>query len=135
MNLDHYATFNYLSDALNHWWRLGGAVIPGASGLFDALESVTNTIIQGIIDTGLIVINAWTVAWSAVGLVYDLDLLALGEFGDQSPSCWLQTKNSELKAIRANIYYSSIWMYTAVKSTNLIISICYPFVALYNIII
>ena len=53
-------------------------MIPGASGLFDALESVTNTIIQGIIDTGLIVINAWTVAWSAVGLVYDLDLLALG---------------------------------------------------------
>ena len=76
---------------MNHWWKLGGAVIPGASGLFDALESVTNTIIQGIIDTGLIVINAWTVAWSAVGLVYDLDLLALGEFGDRSPSCWLQT--------------------------------------------
>ena len=65
---------------MNHWWRLGAAVIPGASGLFDGLESLTNAIIQAIIDTGLIVINAWTVAWSAVGLVYDLDLLAIGEF-------------------------------------------------------
>ena len=80
LNLDHYATYNYLSDAFNHWWRLGSAVIPAASGLFDGLESLTNLIIQGIIDTGLVVMNAWTVAWSAVGLVYDLDLLAIGEF-------------------------------------------------------
>ena len=79
-NLNHYATFNYLSDALNHWWRLGSAVIPAASGLFDGLESLTNLIIQGIIDTGVAVMNAWTVAWSAVGLVYDLDLLVIGEF-------------------------------------------------------
>ena len=79
-NLDHYANYNYLSDALNHWWRLGSAVIPAASGLFDGLESLTNLIIQGIIDTGLAVMNAWAVAWSAVGLVYDLNLLAIGEF-------------------------------------------------------
>ena len=81
-NLNHYATFNYLSDALNHWWRLGSAVIPAASGLFDGLESLTNLIIQGIIDTGLAVMNAWTVAWSAIGLVYDLGLLAVGKFLD-----------------------------------------------------
>ena len=42
------------------------------------------------------------------------------------------TEISELQAIKTNIYYSSIWMYTAIKSTNLIISIIYPFELLYN---
>ena len=55
-------------------------MIPAARGLFDGLESLTDLIIQGIIDTGMIIMNAWNVAWSAVDIVYDLDLLAIGEF-------------------------------------------------------
>ena len=107
-------------------------MIPAASGLFDGLESLTNLIIQGIIDNILAVMNALSVAWS----VYDLDFLVMGKFLINYVLLMnfsvILTEISELQAIKTNIYYSSIWMYTAIKSTNLIISIIYPFELLYN---
>jgi len=107
-------------------------VIPAASGLFDGLESLTNLIIQGIIDNILAVMNALSVAWS----VYDLDFLVTGKFLIYYVLLMnfsvILTEISELQAIKTNIYYSSIWMYTAVKSTNLIILTIYPFELLYN---